>query len=75
MVIVSSINGTRTFTGAGATAHACSKAAQLALGQMAAVELGRHGVRVNVVCPGAIETEIGDNTRQRHTEAAAVPAE
>ena len=62
VVIVSSINGTRTFTGAGATAYACSKAAQLALGQMAAVELGKHGIRVNVVCPGAIETEIGDNT-------------
>ena len=44
VVIVSSINGTRTFTGAGATAYACSKAAQLALGQMAAVELGKHGI-------------------------------
>ena len=75
VVIVSLINGTRTFTGAGATAYACSKAAQLALGQMAAVELGKHGIRVNVACPGAIETEIGDNTQQRHTEAAAVPAE
>ncbi len=42
---------------------------------MAAVELGKHGIRVNVVCPGAIEPEIGDNTQQRHTEAAAVPAE
>ena len=75
VVIVSSINGTRTFTSAGATAYACSKAAQLALGQMAAVELGKHGIRVNVVCPGAIETEIGDNTLARDTEAAEVPAE
>jgi NAD(P)-dependent dehydrogenase (short-subunit alcohol dehydrogenase family) len=75
VVIVSSINGTRTFTSAGATAYACSKAAQLALGQMAAVELGRHRIRVNVVCPGAIETEIADNTRKRDAEAAEVPAE
>jgi NAD(P)-dependent dehydrogenase (short-subunit alcohol dehydrogenase family) len=75
VVIVSSINGTRTFTTAGASAYACSKAAQLALGQMAAVELGKHGIRVNIVCPGAIETEISDNTQQRHTEAAEVPAE
>jgi NAD(P)-dependent dehydrogenase (short-subunit alcohol dehydrogenase family) len=74
VVIIASINGTRTFTGAGATAYACSKAAQLALGQMAAVELGKHGIRVNVICPGAIETEIGDNTQQRNTEAAEVPA-
>jgi NAD(P)-dependent dehydrogenase (short-subunit alcohol dehydrogenase family) len=32
-------------------------------------------VRANIVCPGAIETEISDNTQQRHTEAAEVPAE
>jgi NAD(P)-dependent dehydrogenase (short-subunit alcohol dehydrogenase family) len=75
VVIVSSINGTRTFTSAGATAYACSKAAQLALGQMAAVELGRHRIRVNVVCPAAIETEVADNTRKRDAEAAEVPAE
>ena len=42
---------------------------------MAAVELGRHKIRVNVVCPGAIETEISDNTTRRHAEAAQVPAE
>jgi NAD(P)-dependent dehydrogenase (short-subunit alcohol dehydrogenase family) len=75
VVIVSSINGTRTFTGAGATAYACSKAAQLALGQMAAVELGRHGIRVNVVCPGAIETNIDENTEKRDLEEVAAPVE
>jgi NAD(P)-dependent dehydrogenase (short-subunit alcohol dehydrogenase family) len=75
VVIVASINGTRTFTSAGATAYASSKAAQLALGQMAAVELGQHGIRVNVICPGAIGTEIDDNTTKRHAEAAEVPAE
>ena len=42
---------------------------------MAAVELGKHGIRVNVVYPGAVETEIGDNTQTRNTEAAEVPAE
>jgi NAD(P)-dependent dehydrogenase (short-subunit alcohol dehydrogenase family) len=75
VVITSSINGTRTFTSAGATAYACSKAAQLALGQMTAVELGKHGIRVNVICPGAIETEIGDNTQQRNAQEARVPTE
>jgi NAD(P)-dependent dehydrogenase (short-subunit alcohol dehydrogenase family) len=42
---------------------------------MLALELARHRIRVNVICPGKIDTEIGENTAQRHTEAAKVPAE
>lgn len=75
VVITSSINGTRTFSSAGATAYACTKAAQVALAQMAALELAKHKIRVNAVCPGRIATEIQDNTQPRHTEAAKVPAE
>lgn len=75
IAITSSINGTRTFTSAGAAAYAASKAGQLALGQMAALELAKHRIRVNVICPGAIESEIDDNTSKRHVEAAAEPAE
>ncbi len=74
IIITSSINGTRTLTTAGASAYATSKAGQLALGQMAALELARHRIRVNVICPGAIGTEIDDNTDQRNTDAARVPA-
>ena len=75
IVITSSINGTRTFTTAGASAYSTSKAGQVAFAQMAALELARHRIRVNVVCPGAIKTEIGDNTFRRNTEAAAQSAE
>jgi len=75
ITITASINGTRTFTSAGASAYAASKAAQLALGQMLALELARHRIRVNVICPGAIESEIDENTEKRHTERAEVPAE
>jgi NAD(P)-dependent dehydrogenase (short-subunit alcohol dehydrogenase family) len=74
VVITSSINGTRTFTTAGAVAYASSKAGQLALGQMAALELARQGIRVNVICPGAIDSDIEDNTDKRNTEDARVPA-
>jgi NAD(P)-dependent dehydrogenase (short-subunit alcohol dehydrogenase family) len=73
IVITSSINGTRTFTTAGASAYATSKAGQVALAQMAALELARHRIRVNVICPGAIESEIDDNTQRRNTDAAEVP--
>jgi NAD(P)-dependent dehydrogenase (short-subunit alcohol dehydrogenase family) len=75
LIITSSINGTRTFTTAGASAYATSKAGQLAFGQMLALELAQYRIRVNVICPGAIESEISDNTRRRNAEAAEVPAE
>lgn len=75
VIIVSSINGTRSFTSAGATAYSCTKAALVAMAKMQAVELAKHRIRVNAICPGWIETEIPDNTTQRHTEAAEWPVE
>ena len=74
IVITASINGTRTFTSAGASAYSTTKAGQLALGQMLALELAPRGIRVNVVCPGAITTEIDDNTKKRATARAKIPA-
>lgn len=74
IIITSSINGTRTFTTGGASAYSTTKAGQLALGQMAALELAQYRIRVNVVCPGAIETEISENTEKRDAAEAAVPA-
>lgn len=65
VVITSSVNGTRTFSNTGATAYACTKAAQVAFAKMVALELAEHQVRVNVICPGAIDTSIGDSTEQR----------
>ncbi|HEX4262063.1 MAG TPA: SDR family NAD(P)-dependent oxidoreductase [Acetobacteraceae bacterium] len=75
IVITASINGTRSFASAGATAYSATKAAQVAIMQMQALELGKHHIRVNAVCPGRIETEISDNTQPRHTEEAKWPAE
>jgi len=62
IVIVSSINGTRTFSNTGATPYACAKAAQVAFAKMVALELARDKIRVNVVCPGAIKTRIDAST-------------
>ncbi|NLE86910.1 MAG: SDR family oxidoreductase [Myxococcales bacterium] len=75
IVVCSSVNGTRMFSNTGATAYAVSKAGQVVLTKMLAVELARYGVRVNVICPGAFETEIDDNTQQRNLEHARPPVE
>lgn len=66
IVIVASVNGTRMFSNSGATAYASSKAAQVAFGRMIALELARHSIRVNTVCPGSIATRIDDNTESRN---------
>lgn len=54
VVLVASINGQRGKVGQ--AAYAASKAGLIALGKTAALELGRHGVRVNTVAPGWVDT-------------------
>ncbi len=75
IVITSSVNGTRIFSNTGATAYSCSKAGQVAFAQMMAVELAKDKIRVNVICPGAIHTNIGENTQQRDLDKVKVPVE
>jgi NAD(P)-dependent dehydrogenase (short-subunit alcohol dehydrogenase family) len=75
VIINASVNGTRIFSNTGATAYACSKAAQVAFAKMIALEVAADRVRVNVICPGAIDTGIGKKTEQRNLEQAGHPAE
>lgn len=75
IVIVSSVNGTRVFSNEGASAYASSKAAQLALGQMLALELAPSKVRVNIICPGAIDTGIHEKTETRDLEEIETPVD
>lgn len=75
VVITSSVNGTRMFSNTGATAYATSKAGQVALAKMLALELAPFKVRVNVICPGWIDSEIDENTEKRHVEKVKMPVE
>jgi NAD(P)-dependent dehydrogenase (short-subunit alcohol dehydrogenase family) len=68
IVMTASVNGTRVFSNTGATAYACSKAAQVALAKMVALELSDHAIRVNVICPGEIRTGINDSTQRRNLD-------
>jgi NAD(P)-dependent dehydrogenase (short-subunit alcohol dehydrogenase family) len=74
VIVTSSVNGTRIFSNSGASAYSSSKAGQVALAKMLAVELGPDKIRVNVICPGAISTEIGDNTNVQNDDVK-IPVE
>lgn len=75
VIITSSVNGTRMFSNTGASAYATSKAGQVAFAQMIALELAPRKVRVNVICPGAIESKIDENTEKRGLESVKTPVE
>jgi NAD(P)-dependent dehydrogenase (short-subunit alcohol dehydrogenase family) len=57
VINVTSIAGSRVHPFAG-VAYACSKAALAALTREMAHDFGPHGVRVNAIAPGEIETSI-----------------
>ncbi|MFC5452826.1 SDR family oxidoreductase [Paenibacillus aestuarii] len=62
IIVTSSINGSRKFSNFGMSAYSTSKAGQVAFTKMAALELAQYKIRVNAICPGAIQTNIGENT-------------
>jgi NAD(P)-dependent dehydrogenase (short-subunit alcohol dehydrogenase family) len=75
IIVTSSVNGTRIFSNTGASAYSSSKAGQVAFTKMIALELAKHRIRANVICPGAITTEIGENTEKRNVEREKEPVE
>lgn len=76
VIITSSVNGTRIFSNTGASAYSSSKAGQVALMKMAALELAEYKIRVNAICPGAIRTNIGQNTNiTEEAKEAKIPVQ
>lgn len=73
IIVTSSVNGTRIFSNTGASAYSTSKAGQVAFARMAALELAAHRIRVNTICPGAIETNISENTHKRGLQGLRLP--
>lgn len=64
IIVTSSTNGTRCFGLMGATAYSVSKAGQVALVKMLALELAPANIRVNVICPGSVgDTNIKNKLR------------
>lgn len=68
VVLVASINGERGKRGQ--AAYAASKGGLIALGKTAARELGHLGVRVNIVSPGWIDTDMTRRLPEALREAA-----
>src|SRR3712207_1935458 len=75
IIITSSVNGTRTFSNPGASAYSATKAGQVAFMKMIALELGRHHIRCNAICPGFIHTNIQQRTEARNVEQIGIAVE
>ena len=73
VIVTSSVNGNRIFSNTGATAYSTTKAGQVAMTKMLALELAKDKIRVNAVCPGAIKTNISESTEQRDLDKVKVP--
>ncbi len=74
VLVTSSVNGTRVFKGE-RIAYSCTKAGQIVLVKSLAVEFALHGVRINAICPGAIDTEIDDSTHARDVKEVGLPVD
>ena len=59
IIITSSVNGTRMYSNTQMAVYGASKAGQAALGKMLTLQLAQDHIRVNVICPGYIESSIG----------------
>jgi NAD(P)-dependent dehydrogenase (short-subunit alcohol dehydrogenase family) len=68
IVNIGSVNGLAAL---GDPAYSAGKAGMISLTQSLAMELGRYGIRVNIVCPGTVRTPIWEHRVARKPEILA----
>lgn len=73
MVNISSIHATHAFPGS--ISYACSKAGLVALTRNMALELAARKIRVNVICPGYIDTRLWDTYIQNSPDGDTLAAQ
>ena len=75
IINIASIAGTRA--GSGRTAYGTSKSAVMGMTRQAALELAQHGITVNAIAPGPVDTPMTrttHNDQTRDTYKALIPA-
>jgi NAD(P)-dependent dehydrogenase (short-subunit alcohol dehydrogenase family) len=68
IVNIGSVNG---LSALGDPAYSAGKAGMISLTKALAVELGRHGIRANIVCPGTVRTPIWEHRVARNPDLLA----
>lgn len=63
IIITSSVNGNRMFSNTQMAIYGASKAGQVALGKMLAMQLAQDHIRINIICPGYVYSDIGRTIR------------
>jgi NAD(P)-dependent dehydrogenase (short-subunit alcohol dehydrogenase family) len=63
IIITSSMGGVISIPGTGV--YSTGKRAIIAMAEMSALELGHRGIRVNAVCPGYVNTALGDTPEEK----------
>jgi NAD(P)-dependent dehydrogenase (short-subunit alcohol dehydrogenase family) len=74
IVNIASIAG-KGYAGASNVAYAASKGAVISLTKMAALQLARHNINVNSVCPGVTRTALSDSNLQVRARQEGVSIE
>jgi NAD(P)-dependent dehydrogenase (short-subunit alcohol dehydrogenase family) len=79
IINMASIAG-RGYAGTSNAAYAASKGAVIALTKIAAIQLGRHNINVNAICPGVTRTPLGariaaGRAKERGITVAEIEAE